>query len=246
LSLSSPILLAIEASQKRGGVSVRDRRGQVHVEWLAPSSRHDDDLMPAIDRLYARLRLEPMATDALGVSIGPGGFTGLRIAVSTVKMLAEVLGAKIIAVPSALVVAESYEGPEPIIVALASKRQTVWATRLKRRRGAWAIVGEAALVDALCLEQIKTVVADDHLPATLRTACGKAGVPVVEPTFDPRACLAVASRLLQQGQATDPLALRPLYPRPPEAVTTWERRHLRPDDVSRPSDPAHSRKRAGD
>ncbi len=88
---ATPVLLAIEASQRRGGVAVRDRDGEDHVEWLGESARHDDDLLAAVDRLFGRLRLAPADTGVVGVSTGPGGFTGLRVAVATAKMLAESL-----------------------------------------------------------------------------------------------------------------------------------------------------------
>ena len=129
-----PILLAIETSQRTGGVAVSDLQGRAHAEPLSQSLRHDDELLPAIDRLYTRLGLEPRQTRAVGVSIGPGGFTGLRIAVATAKMLAETLGVDLVAVPSALVAAGSYRGSGPIVVALAAKGETCWATRLRRVR----------------------------------------------------------------------------------------------------------------
>ncbi len=225
--MAQPVLLAIETSQRQGGVAVRDHQGRTHVERLASTLRQDDDLLGAIDRLYARLKLKPKATEAVGVSIGPGAFTGLRIAVSTVKMICEALGTKIIAVPSALVAAASYEGPGPIIVTLTAKGPTAWATQLDRVGGMWQIIGGGRLIDAdsLGLHQIKALVADEHLPQKMRAKCERAAVRVVEPMFDPRACLAVAAHRLDQGCTTDPLALGPLYPRRPEAVAVWERRH---------------------
>ena len=219
-----PILLAIETSQRRGGVALRDAAGRAHIEWLDPAGRHDDDLVAAIDRLYARLGLAPRQTQAVGVSIGPGGFTGLRIAVAAAKMLAETLGAKVVAVPTALVVAESHEGPGPVVVALSSKGGTVWAARL-RRDGAWQPEGEGGLADAgtLSLEGAEALLGDRYLPPALLDAAARIGVPVLEPVFSPLACLSVAWRLLLQGKTTDPLALLPIYARPP-AVT------LRPRD----------------
>ena len=56
---SDPILLAIETSQRQGGIAVRDRAGRAHVERLAVARRHDDDLLGAINRLFGRLELEP-------------------------------------------------------------------------------------------------------------------------------------------------------------------------------------------
>jgi tRNA threonylcarbamoyl adenosine modification protein YeaZ len=222
-----PVLLALEASQRTGGVAVRDGRGEAHVEWMSPASRFDDDLLPAIERLYERVGLAPPETEAVGVSIGPGGFTGLRIAVSTAKMLAEGLGAKIVAVPSALVAAEAHEGPGPILVALSAKGATAWVTRLVRDAGdAWSI-DRKGLVDAagLALEGAEALLADRYLPQAMRDRCGAARVPIVDPIFSPLACLGAAARRLDAGRTTDPLVLAPLYPRPPAAVSIWEDRH---------------------
>jgi tRNA threonylcarbamoyladenosine biosynthesis protein TsaB len=212
------VLLAIEASQRRAGVAVRDRDGTVDVEWVRGGLRHDDDLLPAIDRLYARRGLAPRVTAAVGVSVGPGGFTGLRISVATAKMLGEALGAAIVGVPSALVAAESHEGPGPIIVALASKGSTVWAARLRRDGASWEQTGAAGLVESLDLRGVEALIADAYLPAALRHEWLRRGAFVIEPAFDPRACLAIAARWLEAGRTTDPLSLQPIYARPPEVV----------------------------
>jgi tRNA threonylcarbamoyladenosine biosynthesis protein TsaB len=223
------VLLAIEASQRTAGVAVRDGRGEAHVEWVSSAVRYDDDLLPAINRLYGRLGLPPSRTRAVGVSVGPGGFTGLRIAVATAKALAEALGAKIVSVPTALVAAESCEGPGPILVALASKGETTWVTRLDRAgggAGTWRIEVEGHIVDAesVWLNEIKSVLGDRYLPGAVRARCEQAGVAVVDPIFSPLACLSVAARLFEKSHTVDPLVLAPIYPRPPAAVTIWERR----------------------
>ena len=222
-----PLLLAIETSQRRGGVAVRDRTGAMHEESLATQLRHDDDLLPSIDRLYERLGLTPRQTEAIGVSVGPGGFTGLRIAVSTAKMMTETLGAKIVAVPSALVAAESHDGPGPIVVALASKQDTFWATRLARdqRDNNWTIEGAGRIANAenAWLNQTKVLLGDSYLPSPVRAMCEQLGVDVIEPQFSPLACARVATRMLAAGETVDPLQLAPIYPRPPTAVTNWKR-----------------------
>jgi tRNA threonylcarbamoyl adenosine modification protein YeaZ len=227
--------LAIETSQHIGGVALRLDSGDADVEMLHPQSRHDDDLLPAIDRLCARHGVAPAALGAIGVSVGPGGFTGLRIAISTAKMLAEVTGAELIAVPSALVAAESSLGGgdssdavRSAVVALAAKDDTFWSTRLRRSGApdAWIIEAKGAIVaeGQLDLRGIAAFVADEHLPAWAAAACGAAGVRLVAPRFDPRACLGAAELMRARGEVTDPLRLLPLYPRVPEAVSIWERR----------------------
>ena len=220
------VVLAIETSQRKGGVALRDASGAEHVEWVAENLRHDDDLLPAIDRLYKRVDLEPKATDAVGVSIGPGGFTGLRIAVSTAKMLGEALGCKLIAVPSALVAAGSYHGAGPIIVALASKADTCWVTGLAYLGGRWEPADEGRLTDAdsLDLTDVKALIGDEFLPSEIRSKCSAAKVPIIDPKFDPQSCLAATVQRLERGEVLDQLKLGPLYPRCPEAVLKWRGR----------------------
>ncbi len=229
---ATPVILAIEASQRRGGVAVRDRDGLDHVEWLGASAKHDDDLLGAIDRLYARLRIAPAETDVVGVSTGPGGFTGLRVAVATAKMLGESLGAQLVAVPTALVVAERRSGPGPITVALASKEGSVWETRLDRagNDAPWTVEQAGCLTDAgaVRVDGLVTLMGDEYLPQELRERCAAAGVVVVEPIFDPVACLAVTSRMFNAGKTTDPLAINPIYARPPAAVSNSIRDRYRP------------------
>lgn len=225
-----PAFLAIETSHGRGGVAVRGPGGTVDVEMLAPAARHDDDLLPAIERLLARQGLRAGDLAAVGVSIGPGGFTGLRIAVTTAKMLGEALGAELVAVPTALVVGEAHDQggarSGPIISALATKRDTFWCTRLRRDPGGWEIVGAGHLLHAEAFdpEGAAAVLADEHFPDLARARCIQARVPVIAPRFDPRACLIAAERRRACGQTIDPLALQPIYPRPPEAVSLFETR----------------------
>ena len=228
--MADPVILAIETSQREGAVALRDGAGHDHVEPLLASRRHDDDLMPAVNRMMERAGLAPPDLDAVGVSIGPGGFTGLRIAVSTAKMLAMALDAKVIAVPTALVVAEACRAPEvengPIIVALSSKRGSFWSTTLIRASEGWRIEGKPGLADAetISLKDAEALIADRYLPDAARERAAAADVPVIAPRFDALACLVVSARLLAAGETTDPLMLSPLYARPPEAVSLWERK----------------------
>lgn len=224
---SPAVMLAIETSQRAGSVAVQRGDGSVDSERLQTKTRHDDDLLPAIDRLLKRHAVQRKEFDAVGVSIGPGGFTGLRIAVATAKMFAEVLGTRMVAVPSAQVAAESYEGEGPIAVALACKRERFWLTRLTlddERR--WRVDGTAAMTDAphADLTGVQALLADQYLPDSMQRRCAAEQIAVIEPVFEATACLAVARRMLQAGEIADPMAFVPLYAREPEAVRLWAKK----------------------
>ncbi|MFO0875018.1 MAG: tRNA (adenosine(37)-N6)-threonylcarbamoyltransferase complex dimerization subunit type 1 TsaB [Phycisphaerales bacterium] len=118
-------MLAIETSQRGGGVAVRGRDGSIVEEPLRDGA--SAELAVIVDRAVRRAGLSPRDLRAVAVSIGPGGFTGLRVAIATAKMLSEALGATVVAVPSALVAAAADRAPpregERRLVLLSAKRR---------------------------------------------------------------------------------------------------------------------------
>ncbi len=225
---STPLILAIETSNPSMGapsvaLGLRIPGGvqTLASQTLAKSVRHSDDLMPAIARLF-----EGEDRGRLGrvlVSAGPGGFTALRVAIATAKMLGEILGPELVAVPSALVVADALERADaPTLVCLASKGQTTFGVRFDS--AAWTdqprVLG---ILDASGLEgaDVRTIAGDEHLPTAIRERAGELGIRIVEPTLSAGALLRVGHAL----PATDPLELAPIYPREPEAVRKWRELH---------------------
>lgn len=200
------------------------------VEMLRPVSGrggHDDDLMPAIDRLCAGLRLAPAGLRSGGlarvaVSTGPGGYTSLRVAVAAAKMIAEATGARVVDVPTSMVVAAPLRPALfPCAIVLASKGVTAWVevldTPARVRSGALC---DAAGLAALDGAGVRTMVADHFLPASMRDGAAALGWTVREPEFDPGACAALGAAL----PAIDGADLLPRYPREPDAVTLWRQR----------------------
>jgi tRNA threonylcarbamoyl adenosine modification protein YeaZ len=218
---ASPVILAIETSQREGSVALRDRAGRLHVESLR-SSRHEDDLMRGIDALVKRAGLAPFDIKIVAVSIGPGGFTGLRVAVTTAKVLAFTVGARIVAVPSALVAAASTPAPaSPALVVLASKSDSAWCTEVgKDSGGQWTIEGESGLRAAgeIDWERPASALIDRYAPAGFNDAARAHGVPVADPCFEAGICLCLGEMLFSNGQMTEPEALTPIYARPPQVT----------------------------
>ena len=129
-------ILAIEASQRAAGVAIRAAPGAAIEEFaVPPSTDAEDHLMQVIDAACRRAGVSPAGIAAIAVSVGPGGFTGLRVACATAKAIADVTGCALVAVPSALVVARECVragvlGEGECTVALASKLHDAWCTRV--------------------------------------------------------------------------------------------------------------------
>lgn len=224
-------VLAIELSQRQGSVALRVAPGgSVATRIVPPASDERDELMPAIEALVAGAGCVPGDIGVVAVSVGPGGFTGLRVAVATAKALALALGARVVAVPSALVVARSVPGVNGVLgVVLAAKGDTAWLHAVGPAHAPHAAhpAARGGLFTAASapLDGLAALCADEHLPASWARRAAEAGVPVVPAVWAAAACLAEGERLLAADGPCDPQALSPLYPRPPEAVTLWEARN---------------------
>ena len=186
------------------------------VEPLGRGERHDDLLMPAIDRLFRNLGRTPRDIHRVSVSVGPGGYTGLRIATSAANLIALETGCPVVAVPSAAVVALAMAGRGPLVVCLASKAEAAWVTRFDADG---AMVGGGSLMSAADLNLLpsETLVGDRFLPESFRDAATSTGCDTAQPVFSPESCLALSARFspVQAGNAA------PLYGREAEAVTRW-------------------------
>ena len=200
--VSTPIL-AIELSQREGGVAVVDPGGRVHSVEVAGGRRDRDDLAPAI------------AERASAIA----------------QSIAEVAGAKVVAVPGALVAAvatpelATVEGE--ILVLSAAKGGTAWGTTLVRSGSGdgWRIEGTPGILEAPPDRSLVAVVADEHLGDAFRAAI-PSQVPVHRPRFDAASLARVALEAGPDPQVHhDPARLVPIYPREPEAVRVWRERH---------------------
>jgi tRNA threonylcarbamoyl adenosine modification protein YeaZ len=205
-------------------VGARPHAGEFEVLGVEPlrAATRDDDLMGAIDRLGRRLGVGAREVNRVAVSVGPGGFTGVRIAVATAKIISEATGATVVGVPTAEGVVRALDlrdrAAGPVIVCLAWKRMDVWRTLFQS--GASPGSGELIALSRLFegVADSPTLVLDAQLEERLRAlAVLPAQARIVRPRFDP---VAIARASLEFPEV-DPLALAPLYPREPEAVTKW-------------------------
>jgi len=233
-------LLAIESSQRTVSVALRTGSGARSDILAEGDPRECDLLLPAIDRICRDAAVAPGDIGAVAVSTGPGGFTGLRVAVATAKGLCESLGIPAIDVRSCLVAAEALRAQWSIhgscvAVALASKGSGCWLSVVRAESdGSVTVVEEGWRDDAQLPPKVCTLIADVHAPPRLHAAAHAAGLAVIEPLFTASACLTVAERQLQAGHLCDALSLTVRYPREPEAVLNWRARYpLRPDAPER-------------
>jgi len=194
-------------------------------EPLSLESRLDDDLMPAIDRLMRRFGAPPRGLAAIAVSVGPGGYTSVRIGVSGARMIARATGARTYAVPTAMVgaIAASREVPHgtTLAVCLAWKNAEAWVHRFRAGDPPIALDAGSIMLGSQ-IEPEAVIVVEPAFASHVSRAGSDRVVPIRVSASDVvRACAHTAP--------SGPDSLVPLYPREPEAVTKWRARGMERD-----------------
>ena len=121
-------LLALCSASRTASVALLDADGVV-FECAAESARHQAErLLPLVDRVLVETGTRVEALAGIGLSIGPGSFTSLRIGVATTKGLLFGIDKPVVPVSTlqALALAAG-PGVEPIVATLDAQRGEVYA-----------------------------------------------------------------------------------------------------------------------
>jgi tRNA threonylcarbamoyladenosine biosynthesis protein TsaB len=75
---------------------VRTREGQTYSISPEVSRQHGRDLIPCIRQILGMVQLELAEIELVGVGLGPGSYTGLRVGVTAAKTIAYATGADLV------------------------------------------------------------------------------------------------------------------------------------------------------
>lgn len=99
------LILAVETSSRTGSVVVALGEKLLSETTFSAPFRHSAEIFPAIRALMSRFAQKPQEIEHIYISVGPGSFTGLRIAVTMAKTMHLANAAKIVAVDTLDVIA---------------------------------------------------------------------------------------------------------------------------------------------
>lgn len=118
------LILGIDTSTKICTCSIFDSENGVIAETsLSVKKNHSNIVMPIIDNLFKILDLTINDIDKIAVAIGPGSFTGVRIALGIAKGLAMALNKPLIAVNELDILEAIASGNENEIIPLIDARK---------------------------------------------------------------------------------------------------------------------------
>lgn len=230
--------LALETSGPAGGVAL-GRAGACAEERGFPTLRnHAAELLPTVSALCADHGATPGEIGAVFVSIGPGSFTGLRVAVTVARMLALESDVRIVAVPTLDVLAQNALRADPrpsrVLPMIDAMRKRVFACAYELRGNRYAATEEAVEVDPagrLRRADAGTGVlgggAGRYADAIAEVVEGRSLRRLDTSLDEPCAgvVLELGYELLDRGIVTPCRDLVPLYIRPPEAEEKWAARN---------------------
>jgi tRNA threonylcarbamoyladenosine biosynthesis protein TsaB len=230
---SAPLILALETSGRTGSVAVALGEQLLGETCFTGPMRHSAEIFPAIDGLLKRFSRKPKEIEHVYISIGPGSFTGLRIAVAFAKSMHLANAAKIVAVDTLDVIAANAadcirdgdaEGLNKIAAILDAKRGQFFIAAYEYRQGRWEKTMSDCLMTA---EQFVGKFGDKTWPVWLlgeglvfyKDKFKGDGIRFLyEKYWNPQAekVYKLGWEKALAGQFTDPLMLQPTYLRKPD------------------------------
>lgn len=206
--------------------------GEVTVREERAGQRHSDLLVPMVMDLLAEAGLSLKQIDGLAYGMGPGSFTGLRIACGVAQGLALGGEVPVLGVSTLEALAEEAwiaQGAERVVACLDARMNEVYAGLYQRHAGGWSCLTGPVVCPP---QSVPMPSAPDFLgvgtgfaayPELL--ALGRQALLGVDTQLIPhaRAIAQLAAPRFARGEGLPPEAAEPLYIRDKVALKICER-----------------------
>jgi len=207
-----PLVLGFDTSAGHCAVALLSGESVVAAEHAGMTKGQAEALMPMIQAVLSKADIGLNDLSAIGVGIGPGNFTGVRISVSAARGLALALGLRAVGVSALEALAFGTEGP--VLCCVDARRDMVYTQVFNDPNGP----GDPVLcdLDAVTLPDPGTIPAViGHAAHDLARRVGGSARARVYPVAEAIARLAAARMHDTDLPTTRPA---PLYLRPADAA----------------------------
>ena len=239
-----PNFLALDTSNQYCSIAVQ-AHGKILARHELSEQKHSAMILPMVRELLASADVTLADLDAIVVGVGPGGFTGVRLAVAVAQGLAFAMNKPVLAHSSleAMAVAAFALGYLEVIVGMDARMQQVYWAHYERREGELitrvepslddvaVFVDRLNLIDAPCVLVGNAIEAFDVIQQAIMQANDRVPLRVAEidhsaphaADFAPLVNRLWSNGAWQAGVVLRPEQVQPLYVRDKVAKTIAER-----------------------
>jgi tRNA threonylcarbamoyladenosine biosynthesis protein TsaB len=214
------MLLVVDTSTQSVGLALYNGTEIMAEMVWQTQSHHSVELAPAVQSLLKRCGVAPARLTALGVALGPGSFTSLRIGLAFIKGMALTLHLPVIGIPTLDITAAAIQPVNacPLVAVLRAGRSRLAVGWYDWRADTWKARSQAEVMvfDELAEQFKQPTLVCGELDAEQRAALArkKKNVILANPALSVRrpAYLAeLAWNRWQSGETDDVISLAPIY-----------------------------------
>lgn len=234
--MKKKLALAVETSGRNGSVAVGLKGEVLAAKNFSAPLRHSAEIFPTISEILLQVNQKAEDIGQVYISVGPGSFTGLRIAVTAAKMMHLANGVDIAGVDTLDVIAQNArecgEAFDKAAVVLDAKRKQFFMAVYEPVKCGFAKVMDDSLLTAdefrerFCGKGERVAVLGEGLVYHKEKFEGDGCFAVGEEYWSPRASniIRLGWAKAKDGKFEDALSMEPKYIRRPEAEEQWEKR----------------------
>ena len=212
------MLLGVDTSTRAVGIVIYDGSQILCEESWISRRFHTVELAKAVSENLFRAGLSTSDLDVLGVAIGPGSFTGLRIGLALIKGIAFTNQLPVIGVPTLDITTRAVPLSEQKVAAvLEAGRNRLAVGWYQALEGRWSQDGE---IENLTIEELiaridKPLILTGELSREIRQSLKNHKlITLLDPTLamrSPKYLAELAWERWQAGEVDDLLSLKPYY-----------------------------------
>ncbi len=213
------MLIAIDTSTAQVGLALYDGNQVLGELTWTTRQHHTTELAPALTGLLNRSGVSMDMVSALGVAIGPGSFTSLRVGLALVKGLALARRLPVIGISTLDVIAAAQPASKhPLLAVIQAGRKRIAFSEYKSLKNEWQVQGpvRSGTVDELADSiESPTVVAGEFSPEDRsRLSKKRAKILLASPAYcmrRPSLLAELAWERWQKNEVDDAASLAPIY-----------------------------------
>lgn len=212
------MLLAVDTSTSLIGLALYDGDQVLGEMTWTTKQHHTAELSPALSGLLKRCDVTMSMVHALGVAIGPGSFTSLRVGLSLVKGIALARNLPIMGISTLDVIAAAQPvSKHPLVAVLQAGRTRIAFGVYKSHKSGWQAEGlvRSGTLDELIAEiETPTLVAGELSSEERKKISKSKKLELASPALcvrRPAVLAELAWQRWQENQVDDAATLSPIY-----------------------------------